>query len=361
MIETLLHRTLAATLTLICAVTAHATAGPLTTDSTLVGRPYKQFDVMAYCSYSSFYPSQYLTDNNWDILCAFTTPGTTARLDSLGISHTRSQLRLLEVGDLLRRTNDGIYSTSMHIFDKEQTEAIREESRLFTDSIFPLISPDINKLITAFNAGGHQPQAYSLIFSYLLDSYIWSDTKLPLAKRLSNHGTWDGAYWAMYDKRGQSKIGTNGYGPVKVTWTDDLGYWPGDNLLINLGRHINGSGIVVTDTVLNSTLTKWGLTDTDGNLNVPILHPGSGDEIDRLCDSITLTISDAVKNHCTSFAEKYDIESPLEAEVIFYHEVMWDILATLEANHLITRPEILKGAETGRERFSDIMYIVIQS
>lgn len=94
-------------------------------ESGIIGRPYKSFDTSAFCSYQKFHPSAYLTDNNWDILCAFTESGPAARLDSLGIPYTASQLKLLEVGDLL--SFDGSkYRTSMHIFDKSETDVIRK-------------------------------------------------------------------------------------------------------------------------------------------------------------------------------------------------------------------------------------------
>lgn len=57
----------------------------------IMGRPYKYFDVTAYCSYDSFHPSQYLTDNNRDVLCAFVEPGNKSRLDSLGIAASLSR------------------------------------------------------------------------------------------------------------------------------------------------------------------------------------------------------------------------------------------------------------------------------
>lgn len=49
-------------------------------DGSIIGRPYRNFDTSAFCSYNSFHPSQYLTDNNWDILCAFVKPGNIAKL-----------------------------------------------------------------------------------------------------------------------------------------------------------------------------------------------------------------------------------------------------------------------------------------
>ena len=75
------------------------------TQDTIIGRQLKSFDLSAFCSYNSFHPSDYLTDNNWDILCAFVQSGSAAKLDSLGIPYNRSQLRLLEVGDLCAITS----------------------------------------------------------------------------------------------------------------------------------------------------------------------------------------------------------------------------------------------------------------
>lgn len=155
----------------------------------IIGRPYKYFDTSAFCSYSDFHPSEYLTDNNWDILCAFVQPGNVNKLDSLGIPHNNSQLRLLEVGDLLS-CNNGVYSTTMKIFDKSETDAIRNQSKQFADSIFPLIEPDIKEIISEFSKAGYSRQTYSLVFSYLLDSYIWDDQRLASPVSCENHGTW---------------------------------------------------------------------------------------------------------------------------------------------------------------------------
>lgn len=188
------------------------------TQDTIIGRPLKSFDLSAFCSYNSFHPSEYLTDNNWDILCAFVQSGSTAKLDSLGIPYNRSQLRLLEVGDLLM-CNNGHYTTKMHIFGKSETQQIRRQSKDFADSIFPTIESKIRRLVDAFEESGYSQQVYSLIFSYLLDNYIWGDEFLSSPRSCEDHGTWSGAYWAMFESRNHDKIGTNGYGPVKQNWT----------------------------------------------------------------------------------------------------------------------------------------------
>lgn len=348
------------------AVAIAAMAQTETPDSTItqepnaiIGRPYKLFDTTAFCSYSSFHPSQYLTDNNWDILCAFVQPGTVAKLDSLGIPYSKSQLRLLEVGDLLS-SNKGAYTTSMNIFGKSETADIRKQSKEFADSIFPLIEPEIKQLISDFAKAGYSKHTYSLIFSYLLDSYIWDDERLGSPVNCEDHGTWSGAYWAMFESRLHDKIGTNGYGPVLQNWTDNLGYWLNSNKLISFAREVikTKGGRIENQEVIDA-IAGWGLTDEKGNILIPVLHKNNNDNIDNLCRSITNKLSDAIKKYCSAWHTAHNISSERVGQIMFYHEVMWDLLDILESKGMIAMPAILKGEEVGKQHFGDICFIVI--
>lgn len=329
--------------------------------STIIGRPYKYFDTSAFCSYSGFHPSEYLTDNNWDILCAFVQPGKVNKLDSLGMSHNNSQLRLLEVGDLLS-CNNGVYSTTMKIFDKSETDAIRNQSKQFADSIFPLIEPDIKAIISEFSKAGYSKQTYSLVFSYLLDSYIWDDKRLASPVSCENHGTWSGAYWAMFDNRTHDKIGTNGYGPVKQNWTDNLGYWLNSNKLVSFAKEvIKTNGNRIENQSVIDAVAGWGLTDENGNILIPVIHANNNDNIDVLCKTITDKLSNAVKSYCSTWYTSHNIPSEKLGQIIFYHEVMWDLLEIIEAKKMISMPPILKGEEVGKQHFGDICFIIIDN
>ncbi|MCI8997916.1 MAG: hypothetical protein HFJ95_02840 [Muribaculaceae bacterium] len=329
------------------------------TDS-IVGRPYKSFDTIAFCSYQKFHPSQYLTDNNWDILCAFVEPGKTVKLDSLGIPYNRSQLRLLEIGDLLSYEN-GIYKTIMPIFGKTETQTIRRQSKEFADSIFPIIEPELMQLITDFDKAGYAKQTYSLIFSYLLDTYIWDNERLASPMNCENHGSWTGAYWAMYDSRSHVKIGTNGFGPIHQNWTDDLGYWLKSNKLIAFAKEVNKThGRPIENKDVINAIDGWGLINQDGKILIPIMRVGSNDKIDVLCKSITTQLSEAVKFYCHSWSAEHNIASEKLGQIIFYHEVMWDLLDILESKGMISMPPILKGEEVGKEHFGDICFIVLE-
>ena len=331
------------------------------TQNTIIGRPLKSFDLSAFCSYNSFHPSEYLTDNNWDILCAFVQPGTTAKLDSLGIQYNKSQLRLLEVGDLLMCNNEH-YTTKMHIFGISETQQIRRQSKEFADSIFPAIEPRIRRLVGAFNDAGYSQQVYSLIFSYLLDNYIWGDEFLSSPRSCEDHGTWSGAYWAMFESRNHDKIGTNGYGPVKQNWTDNLGYWMSMSNIMAFAREVsaNGGKRIEKQEVIDA-VAGWGLTGENGNILIPVMYRNNNDKIDLLCRDITTDLSNAVRNHCVSWGKTHNIASQQLSQVIFYHEVMWDLLDILESKGIISMPAILKGEEVGKEHFGDICFIVLDS
>lgn len=328
-------------------------------NDSIVNRPYKLFDVTAFCSYQNYHPSQYIKDNNWDILCAFRTPGPISRLDSLHIPYNMSQLQLLKVGDLVSYS-DGILSTNMPIFDKAQTSQIRTDSKEFADSIFPIIEPDIKELISVLEKDGYSKQIYSIVFSYLLDHYIWNDSFLTSTESCIDHGSWQGDFWAMYYPRDHVKIGTNSYGPFIQNWTDDLGYWLSSSKMSAFAKElVKNNGKVIENKDVVAAVDGWGLTDGNGNILIPVIHANSNDDIDVLCRKINTTLSDAVRRYCASWHTKYNIASEKSGQIIFYHEVMWDLLDLLEAKCLISMPPILKGEEVGKEHFGDICIIVV--
>lgn len=329
------------------------------TQDTIIGRPLKSFDLSAFCSYNNFHPSEYLTENNWDILCAFVQSGSASKLDSLGIPYNKSQLRLLEVGDLLMCNNKN-YTTKMPIFGKSETQQIRRQSKEFADSIFPIIESEIKELISAYENTGYSRQTYSLVFSYLLDTYIWDDERLGSPISCEDHGTWTGAYWAMYENRKHDKIGTNGYGPLMQNWTDNLGYWLSSKKMIAFAKEVmRTSGNRIDNQDVIQSVAGWGLTDNNGNILIPVIRRNNKDKIDLLCQAITTNLSNAVKNHCVSWSKAHNIASLKLGQIIFYHEVMWDLLDILESKNIITMPAILKGEEVGKEHFGDICFIVL--
>lgn len=169
--------------------------------------------------------------------------------------------------------NNEHYTTKIHIFGKSETQQIRRQSKDFADSFFPIIEPKIRRLVGAFDEARYSQQTYSLIFSYLLDNYIWEDEFLSSPRSCENHGTWSGAYWAMFESRNHDKIGTNGYGPVKQNWTDNLGYWMSMPKIMTFAREVaaNGGKRIVKQEVIDA-VAGWGLTDENSNILIPVIY-----------------------------------------------------------------------------------------
>ena len=333
------------------------------TDNEWRNRAFNEYDVTAYCSYTSFHPQHYILDNSWDILRFFRTPGTLHALKCAGIAANNSQLRLLEVGGLLerRKENDSIvFHTLMPIFSKEQTGEIRLLSLVMADSLLTAYKADFKALLKLIKRKGWEKQTYSLVYSVLLDGYIWDDTRIVKASDMNNHGTWSGVYYAMYDKRPGMKCGTNGYGPIKLNWSDSLCYWVSTKKMLQVANEINSTRKpVITDRELAQWFSPWGICDAEGQITVPVIYKGSGDEMDRLCCQIADKLSAAVKAKAEEFMKRYDIGSRNEAEVILYHEILFDMKVLLEERGLIKMPAILKGEEVGQSHFGDVVFIML--
>ncbi|MBQ0142520.1 MAG: hypothetical protein KBT06_06965, partial [Prevotellaceae bacterium] len=150
------------------------------------------------------------------------------------------------------------------------------------------------------------------------------------------------------------------YGPVKQNWTDSLGYWLNSNKLMSFAREViktRGNRIENQDVI--DAIAGWGLADENGYILIPVMHRNSNDDVDILCKSITNKLSNAIKNYCKTWYSAYNLSSERLGQIVFYHEVMWDLLEILEFKGLIAMPPILKGEEVGKQHFGDICFIVI--
>lgn len=166
----------------------------------------------------------------------------------------------------------------------------------------------------------------------------------------------------MYESRQHDKIGTNGYGPLFQNWTDNLGYWLSSKKMISFAKEVmQTQGNRIDNKEVIQSIAGWGLADDNGNILIPIIHRNNNDTIDLLCKAITTYLSNAVKSHCVSWSKTHNIASLKLGQIIFYHEVMWDLLDILESKGIITMPAILKGEEIGKEHFGEICFIVIDS
>ena len=319
-------------------------------------RPYKDWATHAYCSYDSYHPSQYAKiDNNWEILQALRTPMTLKELKSSGITFTNSQVILLHIGGLIE-SNNNLLHTTMPIFNEEQTKSIRTLSRTIAQTAYAETESDWAAFIKEIKKRRLQKNAYSLVFSYVLDGKIWKK-ELPTYESLQNSTTWSGAFWALYDKRPNSSCGTNMFDSFYQTWSYSLQYWLDSETIININDEYKQNK-KITDKNLLDKCMEWGLADKNGNVTIPVIKEGNNDPMVKISDIIVAKIASCLNRHAGAFMKEYGLSNENLAKVILYHEVMWDMMDILVTGRIISEPDILKGKESAKKQdFGQIAYI----
>ena len=135
-------------------------------------RPYNECETIAFCSYESYDPSQYVeSDNNWELLHTLRTPMSFKELKATGVPVTESQILLLQIGGLIEKENN-VLKTIMPIFDEEQTKSIRTLSKTIAQSAYTMSENEWHAFLSELKKNNLEKNAYSLVFSYILDGKI---------------------------------------------------------------------------------------------------------------------------------------------------------------------------------------------
>lgn len=321
-------------------------------------RPYKDYETVAYCAYDSYHPAQYAKiDNNWEILHALRAPMSLKELSSTGITFTNSQIILLHIGGLIESKNNMLH-TVMPIFNEEQTKSIRTLSRSIAQATYMETESKWIAFVKELKKRNLERNAYSLVFSYVLDGKIWGK-QLPAHNSLQNNATWNGAFWALYNKRPHISYGTNGYNKMFYqTWSDSLSYWLGNKTIIKFIDEYVQNKIIVSKDLLDKSI-EWGLTDKNGNVTIPIINEGSNDLLVAISDEIIAKLTSCLSRYSLSFMKEYQLSNEELAKVILYHEVIWDMMDILVNKEIIAEPNILKGSSNSQKQdFGQIVYMV---
>lgn len=161
------------------------------------------WDDICFCSMNnSFHPQTIVSaDNNWRLLLAMKNGLTLKELDSLRIPYSQSQLLLLRSQRLLERTQK-VYKTIIPVLDKEQTVALRDQSLTVAHGIYPEIEKECGDLVAYLSKQGRSGNAFSILFSFVLDGLIWNELEqLGFVEERNANGIWSGSYWFMTPKR----------------------------------------------------------------------------------------------------------------------------------------------------------------
>ena len=315
--------------------------------NTYAQKEMKDYESSYYVTFSGTHPGQVIhKGNNWDILVALKRGKTLKELKDLGIPFSQKQIEVLCALNFLEK-DDETYRSLITILNKQQTIEIRDFTKDIAVKIAPLIHDDYMQLFETLKEKGFEDNTYTVLFSYIMDNIVWQmleiNNILPKKSTSVEKPIWDGTIWFYYPKR-NFQCGTNSQNVDGLVFASN---WSEISELsfTNLDKETILEEIIksskVTDNVLKETLIKYDICDNDGNLKIPYIKNDSTLNLNRYSINIAKNIYDYLTNSIdfTEISRKYNIKSKGVAIIIVYHEIMWDILDTLEEKGILKKPE----------------------
>lgn len=329
---------------------------------------WDKWEDICYCTMNnSYHPSSIVSaDNNLQLLVALKNGLTRKQMDSLKIPYAKSQLLLLESYLLLKKA-DGIYKTAIPILDNEETALLRKQSHFTASEIYPEIEIECRDLVTYLTKQNRSPNAYSILFSYVLDGLIWTRfEKEGIVEKWDTMGIWSGNYWFLTPKRTVDCGGTNTISNEKFAfnwnWSHSEnvtdGLWDKNiEALFTIAR-----GNAVPNNEIINEFAAYGFFDKDLHLTIPVIDENENNVLYLLANKI-------IDRLLPAFLEKTDFE-PLrtsfkfndnsETMVVFYHEVMFDLMDLLIERQVIQLPTAFQNPDKATAKdAADLCFIVI--
>jgi hypothetical protein len=340
-----------------------------------IEKPNKLTDyrIVQYISQRGYSPiSITRLDNNGDILLACRSPKTKEQLIEMGINITDSQLRLLEIYKLLAKNNKA-YKTAFPILGPEQTAQLRKYSKDVSENLIEDIKPDVIELVNNLKKIGREKNSYSILFAYIFDGMSWSEFELKgLVHSTSidiKNPFWAGEVYAFYPDR-RFTSGTN-------TWTKDS-----SALKINWSRYANPflspfykeikkidnqsfahmlkNGIVEDENIRNG-LSPYGILDTGGRITIPIIDESENNIIYSNSKKIAKKMTANTLNLISfdDIKSEFNLRDINQAIIIFYHELIWDLMESLEEQGIVKKPVAFTDDKSVTAKdVADLMFIV---
>jgi len=314
----------------------------------------KNWEQICYCSFKGhFHPQEIVNaDNNWQLLLAMKNGRTPKQLDSLKIPYTQSQLLLLLSMRLIEQ-NGKVLTTTIPILNRNETAELRVMSREAAMRIISEIEPECKDLVDFLAKNNRRKNAFTILFSYVLDGRIWGEfeqEKLIDENRIINN-LWGGNYWSITPKRtwscGTNSLSNDKYA-VLFNWSEQS-----DELLDNFyGANFDGlldflEDGKTDDSAVIDEFTKYGFFDENKSLTIPVIDESGNNTLFVLSNKITdKLLSGFVKS--TDFdavKSKFNLADDSQTVIVFYHEVMWDILNLLLEKQIIQKPIAFESPE----------------
>lgn len=312
---------------------------------------FEDYDVIQYITSDGRGPENVLRlDDNGAIVLAAREGTTRAGLREAGVAFTESGLALLETFRLLEAEGDTL-RTAFPILPPERTRALRERVRGVAPETAEGVAPEAERLVATLEASGRPANAYAVLFSHVVDGLVWDAWEergvIPGREITAETPHWAGEVWALHPPRafnaGTNTISQGGVALV-VSWTEAaiplMAPFVAD--FPTLARLFDDYRTVgwVEDARAREVFGPFDLFDEDGRLTVPVLVRGGDDPLSRSARTIADRLAREAPEllDLPALVSEFGFRDEAQALVVAYHELMWEVMDTLEARGIVERP-----------------------
>jgi hypothetical protein len=279
-------------------------------------------------------------DDNGRLLYAARRPVTIESLRERGLPCTESQLRLLEIYDLLSRTGDTV-QTTFPILDAASTSLLRRELATVTGEGGERLASAANDILVTLVEDRLAESAFAVVFGHALDGLLWNELRrremLPSTALSLEHPFWRGAFWASYPKRdfaaGTNEVRAHGV-TLTMVWTDDTA-----DALAGLAEA--ESTLSWLESVASATGDQSTSRRPGGRRPVPLLHAGRSTRLSRACEALAARAADLIPDlsACRQLLHNTGVgaDAP-SAAVIIAHEIIWAVAERMMSEGLFAIP-----------------------
>jgi hypothetical protein len=330
---------------------------------------FSKYNVSCYCEVNGTSPTQILKlDNNGDIVLQLINGKTEKEIT---VKYNQSQLELMKEFRLLKREDD-IWKTNFPVLGETRTLKLRGEAKQTAEKLGALLKQDVVNLTKALSSLKREKNTYTILFSYVLDELVWRKfIKLGYMQErniTAGKPLWCGVVWAVYPPRkfscGTNKISDKGIS-ININWTDKaiknmmpfVSDWK--NLMKMFDDYIQFG--FVKDAEVRKVFDRFNLYDASGRFTVPVIVESKDNTLYSDCDILSNRVAENMFKvfDLSDLTEEFSFSSDEEALVIFYHELMWELLDYYEREGIIKKPIAFSNPdESLPEDISDLVFIV---
>jgi len=337
------------------------------------GTPLSEYTIIQFIASAGSSPQGIMQlDNNREILMFLRNARSREQLRNAGVLFSESQLKLLSAWRLISEDDEKL-STSFPIIDDGQSSLLRERTKAVAVAVSNRLRPKFEDLVKVLKSKGREKNAYSILFSYVVDGLIWDEFERRgmIDPRIisAENPHWAGEVWAIHPPRPFS-MGTNSISDhgvrMSVNWTKEaipkmLPFVTDFKNLSRLFDDFVSAGIVENEEA-RTVFGKFGFFDGKGRITVPVIVSEESDPLYRLSVECTAQIAEEVPRQLDldAMVGEFGFRDRKQALIVAYHEMMWDLMENLEAEHVVKKPVVFSDpGNSSPSDVSDLIFFVV--